>query len=228
MIEKFKENLTPYFVEDKYKMRVGPPRDGGYVILREDLTPLIYSYGVGEHVPEAEIHLLQLFGGKCKIEMFDGTIEKCALEHPNVKFHQRNVYTFEDLSITQSNVNVFMDIEGCEFELFNGVEDLSVFDSIRQLSVEIHFSFIDKSLEEWNSVFEKLNEKFYLVHIHGNNHSSFDGFHGLPSVIEVTYVNKNSFLRPLTEKEFRAYPLRGFDAPCLLTKEDIPLTWWCE
>lgn len=233
-MNELQTNLTPYFIENKYKFRVGPPRDGGYVLLQNDITPYIYSYGIAGNT-ECESHFLRIFGGKCKIEMFDGTIQQPNLNHPNAKFHRNNVYTFEDLSITENNATVMMDIEGSEYDVFMSITDLDCLDSIRQLSIEVHFNLAKKSVEGWNEVFRKINEKFYLVHIHANNHlhhpSYNDGiieFHGIPAVIEVTYVNKNSFEQPLTKKEFRPFPLVGLDAPNYGGKPDIPLTWWCE
>jgi len=86
-----------------------------------------------------------------------------------------------------------MDIEGWEIPWLKSLEkdDLNKF---KQIVIEFH-GINDDS---WNSTyndkleaFKKLSLTHYLVHVHGNNHSSITN--NIPDVIEATYVRKDYF-----------------------------------
>jgi hypothetical protein len=80
-----------------------------------------------------------------------------------------------------------MDVEGCEWDVLK-TADLS---RVTQLIIELH-DMQDAPLE----VITKLNESFYLAHIHGNNcHNHpwiyIDRVHRMPRYLECTYVRKD-------------------------------------
>ena len=94
-----------------------------------------------------------------------------------------------------------MDIEGGEWDWLECLEQNEL-NRITQMTIELHFFFNLKKKTNHNEEFaerfkiiEKLNEQFFLMHVHGNNNSNLFKYGGevYPSVIECTYVNKKCF-----------------------------------
>lgn len=219
-------NLQKYLTPIKAdKIRIGPLWDGGYVVAKKYLVPYLYSYGVGNQVG-FEHHYNKLVSN-CRLKLFDGTIdspEEFLAVNKNWTHVKKNVHTANDLDIIEEDVFVQMDIEGAEVEIFRTMEE-ETFQKIKQLCIEVHLwgDIEPASIEDF---FKKLNQYFYLVHIHGNNwespsHHKFK----LPLVLELTYVNKTSWTDLVTAED-KGCPVHGLDFPNNKNAPDLILDWW--
>ncbi len=131
-------------------------------------------------------------------------------KNKRINFIKKNISPIESDTTTNlkkilsNNTNILlkMDIEGCENEWFKSLESHEL-NNISQIAIEIHW--IDKDNFDW-SIFDIINESFYLIHIHGNNFSQLKTIDNIqiPSVIECTYLNKRFFTNtpPLNTQDF--------------------------
>jgi hypothetical protein len=98
-----------------------------------------------------------------------------------------------------------IDIEGCEYRIIDDV--LQSADRILGLVMEFH------DTEPLRLVFvesvRKLQERFAIVHVHGNNHAGLAA-DGLPDALELTLVQKS---RVSTREKRVQLPLAGIDWP---------------
>jgi hypothetical protein len=218
-------DIYPYLRPIKTeKIRIGPNSDGGYVLGKKYLSDKIYSYGVGNNV-RFEEHYIRLYPNT-EIFLFDGTIARLPKtvlsENPNVKFVNKNVYTDNDLELNHSESIVMMDIEKSEFEIIKSLKSETI-DKIKQMCIEVH---IDKrkQVSEIVDFLEKINYYFYIVHIHANNHKQ-KLYHGIPSVFELTLINKKYFKEDII-KEDNTFPIKNLDHPNVYGKPDFVLQWW--
>jgi len=215
------------------KVRYGPPRDGGYVILDRNFGEKgILGYGVDKDVT-FENDLTAKYGIPGWV--FDHTIKDVPAIGPNVTYIPEGITGGEEaapLFNLATHVERFigptgdymlkMDVEGAEWRVLRNA-DLS---RVTQLVLELHN--LDICPED---VIEKLNKSFYLVHVHGNNcHNQpwywLDRWHRIPRYLECTWVRKDlvECLGPSTEK----YPT-PLDVK---NREDVPelepLDFWEE
>lgn len=206
------------------KIRIGPNSDGGYVLGKKYLSDNVYSYGVGNNV-RFEEHYMRLYPNT-KIFLFDGTIDhfpKTFLSgNPNVSFVKKNVYSDDDLELNDTECLVMIDIEKSEFDLIKSLKSETI-DKIKQMCIEIHLDKRKKMIDVVDFL-EKLNYYFYIVHIHANNHKQ-KLYHGIPSVFELTLVNKKYFNESLIEEDEK-FPIKNLDYPNIHDKSDFTLTWW--
>lgn len=206
------------------KIRIGPSSDGGYVLGKNYLSKKVYSYGVGTNIRFEESYL-SLYPDTV-ICLFDGTIDSlpntAIVKHPNAKFYQHNVYHEDDLHIEGDDCLVMMDIEGSEIELLSSMTE-STFDKIKQICVEVH---LNKRLDLRDSIrfFQTINRYFHLVHIHANNHKHRLYF-GVPSVLELTYINKKYFKESVIVEK-KGFPIKDLDFPNVKNKKDFKIDWW--
>ena len=108
-----------------------------------------------------------------------------------------------------------IDIEGDEFKLLNDI--LNFNKNIHMIVIEFHF--LNKKKKKFEKIVKKLKEKFNIIHIHGNNYTSFCT-DGLPVTLEMTFINKN--LYPITKKTLiKKFPIKNLDYPNLNDKEDL-------
>lgn len=243
MIDKIKELLIPYHYSNL--KRYGGNHDGGY-ILAEDLlekSDIIYSYGVGpsEGWITFDRHMLAM---NKKVYMYDNLINGFWTSHPNLVFKSEYVnsqnilqHIYENKHENNTNMILKMDIEGNEFEtLINSSTEL--FTYFNQIAIEIHdltnnhsepqyLINADNEHERWMNkirLFSKLNEYFYLVHIHGNNYSD-KVIHGVADVLELLYVRKDCIGDGVCVSNERC-PRYALDFPNDVYKPEIVMDWW--
>ena len=107
-----------------------------------------------------------------------------------------------------------IDIEGSEYEVINQIIKHS--SRIKMLIFEFHFIHTNEKIF-FESV-KKLQELFYITHIHGNNHNrQLDS--GMPCDLEITFLNKK-FSRETSEYSYE-FPMKNLDFPNNPYKEDI-------
>ena len=133
-------------------------------------------------------------------------------KNKRINFTKKNISAIESETTTNlkeilrdnanKNILLKMDIEGCENEWFKSLES-HLLNNIAQIAIEIHW--INNDNFDW-SIFDIINENFYLIHIHGNNFSKLTTIENveIPSVIECTYLNKRFFTNtpPLNTQDF--------------------------
>lgn len=102
-----------------------------------------------------------------------------------------------------------IDIDGGEYEIFKDANFIASLKNVVQLAIEFHN--VKERLFELENIISSLNDKFDLIHIHGNNWGGIFEFESkqIPNVLELTFIT-NIFL---SEKEFDKadYPIEGLD-----------------
>lgn len=120
---------------------------------------------------------------------------------------------FDGLAV--SPVFLKIDIEGSEYETIDAI--LQHAPRISAMVIEFHE--IDQAKQRFLTAIERLNEKFAIIHVHGNNYAGLTK-DGVPDVLEVTFIPKEK----LTTTEKRTeFPVACLDYPNLYTKPDYAL-----
>jgi len=211
--------LQPKHIENK--VRWGINKDGGYVIASDysNVDKLI-SCGCDNQTSFEEDYLKHNTDGH--IDIYD-LKNKCDLAkyNNNIKFYNTKIVSFEQLNIDHPCM-IQMDIEGSEFDILDSYR--GIFDNVLQFIIEFHFH-LKGDLDSWSRILEKLNQSFYLVHIHGNNYSSVGKYSPVPDVIECTYINKK-IVNTSLDNEYLSYPIPNLDYPNRSDRKDITLDWW--
>lgn len=105
----------------------------------------------------------------------------------------------------ESEVILKVDIEGSEYELIDQI--LYYSDRIKMIILEFHW--LDKKEKNFIKSVKKIQNKFNIIHLHGNNH--LDKLkNGLPKVIEMTFVNKGQKIN-IIKKFVTKFPIQGLD-----------------
>jgi len=179
------------------KIRVGENRDGGYVMLNSLFgATCMIGYGVDVNVA-FDNDFISKFNVPAYI--FDHTVQPPTDLNPKIIFTPEGISTKDEAPLFTLETHVKrhvpdgeqfilkMDVEGAEWDVFR-TADLS---RVTQLVAEIHD--MEKAPLD---VIQLLNEKFYLVHIHGNNYPKqpyvqIDRVRKMPIVLECTWVRKD-------------------------------------
>lgn len=204
-----------------HKVRWGTNKDGGYVIASEYMhVSKLISCGCDNQTSFEEDYLNHNTNGH--VDIYD-LKNRCDLanHNKNVKFYNTKISSFEQIDTDQPCI-IQMDIEGSEFDVLNSY--CGTFSNVLQLIIELHFNF-KGNLDSWSRILQKLNQHFYLIHIHGNNFSSIGKYAPVPDVIECTYINKSIVNESLND-EHLSYPIPNLDYPNRSDRKDIKLDWW--
>ena len=113
-----------------------------------------------------------------------------------------------------------MDIEGAEYDVILDV--LGHESRVGCLVVEFH-NIVGRAAE-FNHAIDRLLERFWLLHIHGNNCGPFDSGASFPDTVELTFLNRRMVQGDL-DLSRRSYPVAGLDAPNDPLKEDYVLNF---
>jgi hypothetical protein len=234
MIQELINELRPYSLPYKL-VRVGNPiRDGGYGLYEKFTleSDAVYSFGVGELPEQVEFDRQMASLGK-KVYMYDYSVEGPPINHENFFFHKEfvssaNAYEFLKINgdLDKTNLLGQIDIEGSEYEMLLNV-DKNFFNHFSQLCFEFHK--LNEVKKEHIETFKMLNERYYLYHIHANNHTDvFDKSNTIPETLELSFLRKDKVngIIPLFDK--KPSPTLGIDRPCCPWKPEIFLDWWCK
>lgn len=188
-------------------IRLGGPNDGGYVMLDNSFgSSVILGYGVSDDC-SFENDVTERFGIKGYI--FDHTVEgpptninkerltfvkEGISDNDNEKNLKSLEYHIEKYAKDADNIILKMDVEGAEWKSLKNA-DLS---KVSQLIIEMH----DMNNADWELI-KRINDQFYLVNIHGNNHDPLTKIDGkdFPRVIECTWVRKDLINDPVEYRE---------------------------
>ena len=216
--------------------RIGKKNDGGYVMAcpmsREKIA---YSIGISDDVSWDKA--MSKFG--YDIYMYDHTIE--GLPEDNNRFHWQkkgitgelenkceDLLSLEEmLSINGHNhlsgMILKMDVEGYEWDVFNNA-DLDTLNRFDQIVVELHGLLEFENKEKILGALERIASTFFTVHVHANNWGDVDyeGNLVMPTMLEVTFVNKNAWNCRKSEK---ILPIL-IDQKCVGKLPEIKLGKW--
>lgn len=212
------------------KVRIGNREgDGGYVVMDSNFgSKFILGYGVDRDV-SFENELTEKYGMKGFV--FDHTIQDVPKVSSNVAYLPEGIgiSIAPPLFTLENHVSRFipdgesfmlkLDVEGCEWDVLK-TADLS---RVTQLIIEFH-DLQAAPLE----VVSKLNENFYLTHIHGNNcHNQpwvqLDRVHKMPRYLECTYVRKD--LVSGATLDLGSFPLPQ-DVKCRPDAPELEIDFW--
>ena len=198
--------FTPRKVIGYTKIRVGQARDGGYVMVDDfaGVTAAI-SAGISHEVSWDE----EIAGRGIEVYQFDHTVDGPPIANDRFHFFKRRIAS--NTTADSENINsclaripnsperliLKIDIEGAEWEAFDGVTDSNL-QRFSQIVGEFHgFSKLANGgwREQVTRTMAKLRSVFEVVHVHGNN---FSWLHltanvPFPDVVEVTFVNRSMY-----------------------------------
>ncbi len=234
--KKLLQELMPYDVSGfEKKVRLGNQSDGGYV-LPENILPLIdvaYGYGVADHIDFEEDLIKKR---DIPVRLYDHSVESLPLQHKNFYFFKQGIGHKKSGSFdtfgnqvkangdSGKKILLKMDIEGCEWKVLGDIiQDFS--QDIVGLIVEIHQLYRYEKFPQYIDILKKIDEKFTLVHIHGNNNGEMVFVNGtkITSVLELTFINNNL----VTQKKAMALPLpSALDYPNMKERNDVVLDFW--
>jgi hypothetical protein len=100
---------------------------------------------------------------------------------------------------------VKIDIEGGEWDLLRGKEDVDLLADVPVLIMEIHGTI----REEFGVLVELIKSHFWIAHLHGNTSDRCTEL-GMPHFLEMTFVNKRYSPEPGFRKRL---PIDGLDFP---------------
>lgn len=133
-----------------------------------------------------------------------------------------------NLTVEDSLVNIYqagarniflkIDIETAEYVVLKDIFKTSK--NIVGMAIEFHK--IDVFSEQFNSLIKKIKEKYYIVHIHGNNYGKLLKKNNFPEILEITFLKKNYVNRPIKMSQ-KKYPVIGLDQPNRISKQDYEL-----
>ena len=100
-----------------------------------------------------------------------------------------------------------IDIEGDEYEV---LQDINLYsEKVHTLIVEFHE--LDINLNKFEKLIKKIQKKYYIIHIHGNNVSGVCK-NKLPKTLEVTFLNRSDFFKDNQQTKFN-FPIDKIDFP---------------
>jgi len=241
-IEKFLKEVNKVFDTENDKTRLGNKGDGGYVVYKNLFNKVknVYSLGIGNDI-SFELELLHNFPDIEKFFLFDPTIDYPPQDDVKFEFFKKEGANLINLPIEKDSI-LKMDIEWDEWEVFlllnqNTLRNFSqMFIEIHLINVphrtdlspyfnEIYNNVYDKvndvMFETHYKVLKRLNEIFYIYHIHANNSlpKVKMGGYEFPPLIELSLVRKDLIECP--KRTNKSFPIEALDYPNKTDRPDI-------
>jgi len=198
--------LEPKKVVGFDKIRVGRANDGGYVHV-DDFAGVgkALSFGISDDASWD----LDIAKRDIPVHQFDHTIEKGPIGHPLLNFYKQRVAAVDGPAAVSldtvagrllsdcERAILKVDIEGDEWSVFF-TASLETLGKFSQIACEFH-GFDQAGDPNWSdrsiAALRKLRAVFEVVHVHGNNAWPFFNIGNvvLPSLIEITFANRNYY-----------------------------------
>ena len=231
---ELKRLLIPVRLRER-KARYGNRlQDGGYVLLPSEISraQVVYSHGVGKLESEIAFDIEMAEMGKI-VCMFDGTIDRPYVAHPNFRFireniHSRNIWRFVEYfrHDDMCDLTAQIDIEGCEYEALGNCDE-RFFGVFSQISLELHD--LHAPTAQMAKTLSRLNEFYHIFHIVANNWEIAKLreplIEGLPNVIEISLLRKDR-LSYSPEVEPLGSPQPPLDVPNNPRLPFLNINWW--
>jgi hypothetical protein len=204
--ENFQDFIIKLKPTSKDLIRIGAENDGGY-LMPNDLKNIEACFSPGvDYNASFEMELAE----KYNITSFlaDYSVEAAPSDNPHFNFTKKYLgaasneafMTLEEwISKTDKkssrNLLLQMDIEGGEYAVLSHAS-LEILQQFRVMIVEFHkldLLFSKDNFRFIESLFDKVLEKFDIVHIHPNNTNRIikRGKFEIPPVVEITFVRKD-------------------------------------
>ena len=155
-----------------------------------------------------------------ELKEYHKIIHNRRIQHYKIKVSNKNSFYEENLNkimarVQNKKILISIDIEGDEYKI---LRNLTKFNKIIHLLV-IEFHFLDKKRNLFKKIIEQLKKKFEIIHIHGNNYTSYCN-DGLPITLEMTLRNKKIY--PIDKKELvKKFPIKKLDSPNCKDQNDL-------
>jgi hypothetical protein len=113
-----------------------------------------------------------------------------------------------------------MDIEGAEYLCLPQL--MPYVHKLNGMAIEFHnLAVADTKCE---MLLDEFAKEFYVSHVHGCNFRDLIYKTNIPSVLEMTFVNKKLVSERVVLSN-KNYPIEGLDTPCNRNKEDYKIHW---
>ena len=151
-------------------------------------------------------------------------IQKSKIKHFKNKISNDKLLSSKSLgeSILESNypgkMILKIDIEGDEFEVLKDINLYS--EKIHTLIVEFHT--LDINLNEFEKLIKDIQKKYYIIHIHGNNHTGCKN--EFPNTLEVTLLNIKDFFNDNKQTKLK-FPIDKLDFRNHQFKKDLAINF---
>lgn len=215
-------------------VRIGEKNDGGYLV-PDILKNIKYCFSAGVGNTNKFEDDLKKF--KIKSYLADFSVKKNLRNIADYNFLKKFISSFDSKNtkninnwindkITKKELNLSilkLDVEGSEYEILSCLNE-EILKKLKIIIVEFHgLEMIgdENTNKILHSIKKKMLKYFYVVHIHPNNCC---GIHNvskfkIPSVLEVTYINKKNAKR---KNGFCKIP-NDLDSKNVLKEEKISL-----
>jgi hypothetical protein len=229
-VARFLRAVRPFDVAGARKIRLGPYRDGGYVMLDPGRGGVAYSLGISTYSPWD----MEMAERGFTVHQYDASIACTPTPHPNVVFHPYFIMDCEDMpddarrlpqeilandDWRNDDLILQMDVEGAEWEIFDAMDEATL-NKFSQIIVEFHGLYFET---DKLAVLEKLRATHTPVHVHYNNRGTMfhyiDEFVYQPYLLEISYArNGDNVFAPCNDH----FPT-PLDAPNVPDKPDVPI-----
>jgi hypothetical protein len=109
----------------------------------------------------------------------------------------------------KNDIFLKVDIEGYEFRIIDDI--LRNKDRFHSFAMEIHH--IHDKVKGFSQFFEKIQQHFYVYHLHANNYGDLRQIDGYPDVIEISCIRKDLVDSPSFCENLSHLPIVNFDYP---------------
>ena len=198
--------IRPWQMVNLFKVRLGNPADGGYVLpVTAYKSNRVVSIGIGNEVSFDKV----LADLNAKVIQFDHTIPGAPLVHENIDFYQKGWGPFDtDILLSLKSMMALLDwqdavhpilkfdTEGAEWEALKHTDsaDLARFEIITGEFHNFHLLSDRSFFDLVHEIFSKLAETHYCIHLHANNAGGIVLVGGIPMprLLELSYVRKDA------------------------------------
>lgn len=222
--------ISPVKALNTPKVRIGGPRDGGYVMLdRLDGVSICYSLGVGPDVSWDR----SMADRGASIFQYDHTVEAAPDSHERFRFFRTGIAADDSEAPMLKRIDTIIrenghrdqrgmilkiDIEGHEWDSLDAV-DSAVLDRFTQIVAEFHGMRLlteESFLRRAHRLFTKLAATHRVVHAHGNNYGGWGNVAGIPvpDVLELTFANRRDFDFGPSDEIFPTHLDQACNADC--------------
>lgn len=221
---------------DGYQLiRVGGKNDGSYIMLDDfDNSKIAYSFGIGRNISWDECMADKGIDVYC----YDYTIDGLPRENDRLHFNKIGISGIdksEEKLLSMSsilrknchdglrNIILKMDVEGAEWDFLESVSS-DLLNCFSQMTFELHEVTGMTQRKTIIAALKKINKTHQAIWLHGNNNGRVDtaGNIDIPSLLEITYVNRNQYKFIPTVYNC---PI-DIDEPNIKGKPDIVLKDW--
>lgn len=234
------------------KVRLGNFWDGGYVLPIQCIarSKALVSYGVGTDI-SFERDYIEATGNHAYCYDHTSFYNESTISiedryRNNIHFYKQGLSSnktidtdnffehYKQLGLTD-RVLFKADIEGAETEYLLNTDIAELSKLTTGLVFEFHYYSDPTARQKLFECMRRLNEYYYLCHIHGNNYrpsfvydeqvpnTNYIKQYSIPDVIEVTYVNKD--LVRMTKYDNNTYPNVYLDRKNDLSKDECDLNF---